>query len=241
MKLTALLVAAAACAAALVGCGSSQRSAEVHYKVTVQLRDPKSVREGSSVMSWRLRKASVPLTSSYSGEFRGEAIPISLGNGDLVFAILRGVDDDQGVMQLMPERVLGDIGRGLRGESRRFNGDRIADLHDIAKRVGETGSLNCRSRPEFCPMFVRFLDPLNPATVQQVDPFELYNRSGSKLEYDGVTLTVVDEPVTDRIKRVLPWLSTHAGALQKDKSRRPLKDKSIAARLTDGDFWRGVL
>ena len=68
--------------------GACSNSAEVRYKVTVEVDDRGTARSGSSVMSFKLLKPTVALVSPYNAEFKGEAVAVDLGNRQVLFALL---------------------------------------------------------------------------------------------------------------------------------------------------------
>lgn len=190
-------------AAAIFGFGAR----EVRYKVTLEVEDGGRLVTGSSVWSWTLRKPLVALASPYNGKFQGEAVAVELSGGRTLFAVLRGADGNEGAMQMLPERVFGDIGRAARGERKQFSSDRIADLRDIASRKGERRSLDCEGEPNWCPMLVTFGDSNDPVTVRQVDPLALEKSFGPSVKLRHIIVEIVDEPVTRTIETKLGWLA----------------------------------
>ena len=135
MRLSSLLVTSIS-TLILSSCGIPGAS-EVRYKVTVEVSVGGAIRSGSSVWSWKLAKPAVALGSPHNGEFRGEAVQVALGEGRMLFAILRGNDGDRSMARLLPERLFGDVGRSARGEATRFKGNRLKDLRHIASNVGD--------------------------------------------------------------------------------------------------------
>jgi len=146
----------------------------------------------------------VALGKPYGGQFRGEAVAVDLSGGRTLFAILRGQDGDQGSAKLLPERFFGDIWRDATGQPKRFGSDRIADLYDIASRVGERRVIDCTLQPGWCPMLVRFADPDDPKSVAQVDPEDLEASFGAGVKLHRMTVEITDEPVTTGLSARLP-------------------------------------
>lgn len=179
---------------------------EVRYKVTLEVEQSGRVRSGSSVWSWTLSKAGAPLASAYNGKFEGEAVAVELADRGWLFAVLRGGDGDEGAMMLLPERLFGDIGRDARGETKQYPSDRVADLRDIASRVGERRVLDCRARANWCPLLVTFADIDNPESVSEIDPVGFNDGSGPPIRVRQIVVEIVDAPVTRGIKQRLPWL-----------------------------------
>ncbi len=200
------LLGALAGSIAIGGCGWLRGDAEVRYRVAVLVDDNGITRSGSSVWSRTLKKPTVALVSAYDGEFRGEAVAVDLPGGRTLFAILRGADAESGMAELLPERLFGDTGRVARGEPRKFVPDRVADLRDIASRVGETATLDCTEHPDWCPMLVTFADESNPASVKRVEPSNLAAQFGPGTRLWGITVEITDDPVTSGIEERLGWL-----------------------------------
>jgi len=221
----------------LTGCDSS---AEVRYKVTVEVEDHDVRRVGESVWSWALTKPSNPLTMPYKGKFEGDAVTVPLGDGRRIFALLRGADEQEGAAALLAERTFGDIGRALRGEPVRFGSDRVKDVTDIASRVGERHRLECKAEASICPMLVVFADPRVAASVSQLDPASFSQSLGSGVVLRGITVEVTRAPVTRTIQKELPWLADQSGALLKGSSAIPVGEMPLAARLHEGDFSQGT-
>jgi hypothetical protein len=91
---------------------------------------------------------------------------------------------------------------------------------------------------------VRFRDPADPATVEQVVPATLDRSLGPGVRLLGMTVEVTNAPVMHGLARYLPWLRAHRGspmALTRDRGRtRSLDERPLAERLHDGDFTRGL-
>jgi hypothetical protein len=214
-------------------------SAEVRYKVTVEVEDNGVLRKGSSVWSWRLGEPLLALGSPYSGKFKGEAVAVDLANGPTLFAILKDADGGEGSMMMIPERLFGDIAREKRGEPRRFAWDRVRDLRDIASRIGERQVLDGTAPARVRPMLVVFRDITRPETVERVDPCASEAILGPGVKFRQFVIEITDEPVTTGIEKRLPWLPSHAGAFLKRPDGVAIGDMPLAGRLNEGDFWRG--
>lgn len=212
-----------------------RRDPEVRYRVTVAVDTPQGARSGSSVWSWTLKKPTVALVSAYDGVFQGEAVAVDLPGGRTLFAILRGMDGNSGMAELMPERLFGDIGRSARGEPTRHSPDRIADLRDIASRTGETATLDCAQHPDWCPMLVTFDDPDDPASVRRVEPTNLAAAFGSGTALRGITVELTDDAVTRGVEGRLPAPDAR-GFLNWDGCSNP----NLPDTFNISDFGRGA-
>lgn len=220
----------------LGGCGESANSAEVRWRMTVEVETPEGIRRGSSVWSWRMSRPTLALASPYEGEFRGEAVAVELPNGSVLFALVK--DQEQ-----VPERQFREL-RLSRDEE-----DRIADLRDIADHVGATKRLPC-SAPEKsessydydCPILVVFTERGNPLSVVEVD----YHNASAVLEEGyavrAISASITDDEVTNRIDKWLPLeFFLKWGAISKSERSKgsvlnnPYFD-TLAGKLSRNDF-----
>lgn len=232
-RLRAILCAGLGIAAA--ACGDS---AELRYKVTVEIDAGGTPRSGSAVWSRTLKEPTVALARPHDGEFVAEAVPVDLGNGRVLFALLRGEDGDEGTVQMWPEHLFRDVGPGL--------SDRIGSLRQIASRQGEIRELP-RWRPAISssreptsqyPLLVRFADPATPETVEVVAPDALDRAFGPGVRLKRITVEITDEPVSTGVRTKLPWLEAvgrDRGTLIPDPPRR-LADAQPVQLVKPSDF-----
>jgi hypothetical protein len=195
--------------AALVGLslmsGACGNSAEVRYKVTVEVDDRGTSRSGSSVMSFKLLKPTVALVSPYNAEFKGEAVAVDLGNRQVLFALLKDENGNSGTVQMWPEKVFENLSSGS---------ERIRNIRRIASNEGHSRELPrffpaiSDSREPFMnyPLLVRFRDLDRPETIEAVDPEALDKAFGAGVKLKRILVQITDDPVTDGIKQRLPWL-----------------------------------
>ncbi|WP_108811930.1 hypothetical protein [Sphingorhabdus sp. Alg231-15] len=213
-------------------------SAEVRYKVTIEVDTPEGMRSGSSVWSWTLSRPSLALASPYNGKFKGEAVAVDLPNGKTLFGLVSG-------QELIPERQF----RELRSRPRERE-DRVADIRDIASNLGASTKLPCEKRTgdergvervnyRFdCIMLVSFDDINNPKSVFLVNYHDATASLGKGYAIKAITVTIADEPVTMGIKKRLGWLEEvgrERGTLVPDPPRL-LKDSTPIQRVGPGYF-----
>jgi hypothetical protein len=60
---------------------------------------------------------------------------------------------------------------------------------------------------KYLPMFVRFRDLHDPATVEQVDPTDVAAGFGAGVKLERLRIEITDAAVTKNIEKVLPWLA----------------------------------
>lgn len=221
----------------LAACGNS---AEVRYRVSVEVKEGNTHRSGSSVWSWKLNEPSAALATPYSGRFRGEAVAVPLSGGRTLYALLRDWDGNEGMPMLIPERLFGDLGRGIRGEKTKFRSDRVADLRDIASRVGERQVLDCAGGAEECPLLVIFERAGDPSSAKRIDPATPASMPPD-ISSASVVVEITDDPVTTGIGRELPWLPQTIGAAVRQGPQTWTRETDPGKfGLIAGDFRRGT-
>jgi len=185
--------------------GACDNSAEVRYKVTVEVEDRGTARSGSSVMSFKLIKPDVALVSPYNAEFKGEAVAVELANGQVLFALLKDEKGNLGTVQMWPEKVFDDLGSG---SERIRNIRRIASNEGLSRELPRFFPAISDSREPFVnyPLLVRFRDIDRPESVEAVAPDALDKAFGAGVKLKRISVQITDEPVTEGIKQRLPWL-----------------------------------
>ncbi|HZG09712.1 MAG TPA: hypothetical protein VEZ70_12100 [Allosphingosinicella sp.] len=193
--------------AALVGLalmlGACGNSAEVRYKVTVEVDDNGTRRSGSSVWSFKLSKPAIALVAPYQAQFKGEAIALTLPGRGTLYALLAGrgpggIPGSSSDMAMLPERLFGDPARGMEGLLP-LHRDRLDDIRAIARRTGETAVLESGETREpwnNFPFLVRFTDPDDPKSVVAVHPADLAAHFGEGVILRKVSVAVTDDNVT---------------------------------------------
>jgi hypothetical protein len=202
MKLGVRLAGIAA-AILLSGCNSS---AEVRYKVIVEVDDNGTPRSGASVWSFALSKPTVALATPYDAKFRGEAVEVGLGGGRRLFALLVAEDNHKRWVQMWPEHLFRDL------SSERS--ERVRILRDIASHEGAERVLprwgprisDSREPMGEYPMLVTFRDLRDPTSLQAVAPEALDRSFGAGVTLKAIRIQITDEPVTTGIKARLDWL-----------------------------------
>ncbi|WP_379550296.1 hypothetical protein [Qipengyuania sp. DGS5-3] len=221
-------------ALALSACGSNPNSAEVRWRVTVEVATPEGMRTGSSVWSWSLSRPTVALASAYDGEFRGEAVAVDLPNGKTLFALVKG-------QEMIPERQFRDL------LPQREREDRVADILDIAANTGSTRQLPCVPKPEKggyafkydCMMLVSFADAGDPTSVFEIDYHDAADSLGEGYTIQAITITITDQEVTTGIGERLRETGIKPNS-SLDNDFDMTTNPTLAQMLGYTDFVRGT-
>lgn len=181
---------------------SCSRSAEVRYKVSVELEEDGQTRSGSSIWSWRITKPTVALASPYNSEFHGEAVAVALAHHPTVFGLLVNSEADSHYAPLLVERLFGRGSQEARRSGRPY--DRVEDVRDIASRVGERVVVDCRDL-KACPMLVWFERADDPTSIQMADPAQFPNLDKG-ITLRSITIEITEDSSSQSISQTLPWL-----------------------------------
>ncbi|NRA88214.1 MAG: hypothetical protein HRU28_12670 [Rhizobiales bacterium] len=72
---------------------------------------------------------------------------------------------------------------------------------------------------DFYPTFVTFDDVLNPKSVKQVDPDNLFLTFGTGYNVKSITIEIVDENMSvGKLESLLPWINNKPNAQLDDNS-----------------------
>jgi hypothetical protein len=217
--------------------GACGNTAEVRYKVTVEVDDMGTHRSGTSVWSFKLSEPTVALASPYDAEFKGEAVAVDLGNRQVLFALLKDENGGLGTVQLWPEHLFKDLTSGS---------ERIRNIRQTASNEGVSRELPrfrpaiSHSREPFVnyPLLVRFRALDRPDSVEAVPPDALDKAFGAGVKLKRISVQITDEPVTDGIKKRLPWLEEvgRARSTLIPNPPRRLVDAAPVQLVSPGDF-----
>ncbi len=226
MKLTrfwpALIYALPAFIAAimLTGCAPSASEAiTLHVKVTANAVADGVPHQGSSVLEINLRRTPNSLSGMAARmKLKGEAVILDMGNGRTAYFLLKD--------------YVHDILNGY-------------DVAPSAGSVDETSFDKLRAasgvidvpRKQY-PKSAAFRDEADPTTVYEVDPDDFATAFGPGVELTGLTLELVDEPVTEKIAQRLAWLEQARGGrlVPIEGNRIATKDASFGQLTRQSDF-----
>lgn len=230
-------------------------TASWRYKMTVVIDTPEGEKIGSAVREVTVRKGvKVFAESQASVKLRGEAVVIDLGKRGSVFALLHGYRLGKAHGTDLPGHVFKSP-----AYPRWLSVEGIKYLRDLKAPPIELD-------PNWYPVMVRFLNPADPNTVENLiestscadeekkkrqerhddrcfrgDYFEAAFGKGVRIKQ--VTIEMADEPVTSKILAILPWLPDYYSVgLDGNKYDYQLAQKSFVHSLSAGAFInRGAL
>lgn len=222
------LIAGAGAALGTAGCGLSSRRA-YRFKMTVEVETEAGLRSGFSVLEVSGGNKA-RLTSEERDRYvglRGEAVSVDLPDGPIF--ILLTVPNHATLASVATEALAPEFWRGETYEI-------IAALDELEDAAGRRVELSRWGRPitptappaQNWPLMVRFLDPLDPATVKLVNP----DAAGVR----RILLEVTRDVVSTGIEQRLPWLPGHRGTLDSTGDRNALKPE-LEKNLTASSFW----
>ena len=169
--------------------------ADVHtyrYRLTVEVETPQGVRSGSSVIESSASESNGLNGRQVRSELHGEAVAIDMADGTTLFALLDAGEDtapfaSAAYNQILPESVTKNTDWRV--------------FHDAIK----SQTIAADVPPEYYPIFVRFNEIKNPASIVRVDPARLDDGFGSGVRLKRVFVQITDDPVTVGIERRFEW------------------------------------
>jgi hypothetical protein len=179
------------------------------YRITVEVDTPEGTKTGSSV-----REVSIQLVPQLTPEMKptthlsGEAVVVDLGNRGVVFALLKGYKVGSDHAKFLPFYIFPFGGDPVSKEGLKY----YSNLKAGSKEID----------PEWYPIFVHFLNPKDPKSIQSLiemdrcpnqipasetlcvkkDHFE--DAFGAGVKVKSVKIEMTDLPVTSYVGKYLP-------------------------------------
>jgi hypothetical protein len=174
-------------------------SYEWNQKVTVMVETPEGIKSGSSVQhiewiggtSWGR-----PNGGNASSKTQGEAVVVDLGNGRVLFALLKG----DGTSHMGQAATIAQFALCKSGE--------MSPGAVCFSKMHNAGSgLSADLKPGNLPMLVTFDDMNDPKTVKLVAPKNLAATFGEGFALKSISVAITDEKVAQgTVGNVLGWL-----------------------------------
>ncbi|OWV87447.1 hypothetical protein [Rhizobium sp. R693] len=199
---------------------------EWHQKLTVTVDTPEGPKTGSSVVAIELgvgpRWSS--LIDAAKETMTGEAVAVEVSPGKTLFALLKDYKGSTALKMF----VMGGRPGGM--EEREYY-RRIDQM--VASR--ETVVLPI----EYYPLLVSFGDLSNPMSVVAVDPLDAAKTLGPGISIRSITLSIVDDEVTNGIvDRILPWLDEYQAKAFDGRTIETIKAPNRLANSLVAGFFR---
>ncbi len=224
-------------ALAVSGCSLTDQTPVYRYRLTVEVDTPDGVKTGSSVIEVDTEVAggySIPTPGRVTNRVRGEAVTVDLGEGRVLFALLRSEADID-----WAGRVMYRLSPQYAGENALRDGYRNMLRHrperTVPRHFSRADQVNERSA---YPMLVTFRDIDDPTSVEEVDPDDLAATFGEGVSLKRITVQITDDPVTSGIGQRLGWLGQYRKKHFDGTSTasEDLTTNDLTARFSAGTF-----
>lgn len=200
------------------------KTEQVRYRVNVAIDTPKGLKIGSGVWGYSEgARFDVPVYSfkwSFSQRLEGEAFPIILDNGKIVYTVFgnRIISTEYGVEGIIskffdgytPFEVLRKGGLGSPDDKKDDWAGARERISWLKGQQGKVIMLNCAPARHIdssdCPALVQVVKEPPRPLVRLLDVNRLDQAFGSGTKLRSMTLEIVDAPITHGIERLLPWL-----------------------------------
>lgn len=189
-----------------------------HYKMTIEVKTPSGMKAFSSVRAISYSKRFPD--GGYNTHVNGEAIIMDLPGGT-VFALLSGAGGSGEYAEEIAEAgLMSELKPG--GANRDYRAGQFAEVYPTKPDI------RSYMPKDPLPLFVRFGDITDPATVERVDPVSI-----------GVTRVTVEktsEGVTSGIGERLGWLEKQKGSMTPRLLAPDPTNPPFSATITEMNF-----
>jgi hypothetical protein len=222
------------------------------YRLTVEIDTPEGLRRGLSVIEVRTSVAgpyTIPNPGQVFTRIKGQAVAVDLPNGQTLFALLRSDWESQWAdhvySRLVPRPSQEEV--KARSPDGKWNGDLDFDMwmeRILALRGPQTvprrWSLMGKDVSNW-PMFVRFRDIRDPASVERVDPDDLKAAFGKGYRVRRIIAERTEDEVGGQTSTRLnksffqAWATQSKAALNNGALDNPYFQK-LKGKLSRNDF-----
>ncbi len=162
------------------------------YKITIEIETPEGIKSGSAVREVRAWKNAAkiinPDVAPIEYEVIGEAVVVDLGERGVLFG-------------LMNNFAYLESGNAFWTE----NSNSLDSYKSL--RIGDRSELK-----KDLPAFVTFSDLNDPKSVVGCGPAVIESVLGKGVRLRSIMIEITDNPVTQDIEKILPWLPKYKGA-----------------------------
>ena len=205
--------------------------ASVNYKIIVSVEMDGKLFKGSSVQGLALESGPylAPGGARVGIKVKGDAVVVDVPGVGAIYALLTkpgnngrfGLGSEGIYRHLLPESC------GLK-----FGTKTTAEY--VLSYEALSGS--CFVSDEHLPLFVRFVDASNPASVYRVYPEDLGGIATEEVKLNSVELQITNDPITRNIEEKLEWITSIGNRKLSDYPGG--KDNEIAEALYIHGFRR---
>jgi hypothetical protein len=221
----------------LVGAGvyaCTPQSARVRFRVIATAEVDGEKIEASSVMERYYARVTGPGSRGGYGESYGESLVLELkGRGTVFIMPIELYNGSQNhIYGIALFEILG-IWRGL-GSLHDEDFEKLRNANGRYPFKVESG--------DRLPLFVAFKDEAKPNTVFEVNPKDLAATFGPGVRFIGLEVEFTKAPMTDVLRKRLPWLNkTHPMADKFDRDPpgqiRPVYERPLSYKLANKFFF----
>lgn len=247
-----LLVMLCLALTAACGGGMGKTYPPYRYRLTVEVETPQGLRTGSSVIEVHTAMAgpnSIPSPGQIFMRAKGEAVAVDLPNGQTLFALLRSDWDEDwatnAYLLQVPyptqQEVKARAADGKWTAAAQFDlwMERALAAHGVftLPRMRDLGGRQVSG----WPMFVRFRDIRDPATVDSIDPDKMAALLGKGYAVRAITAARTEDPVQGQTSSHITaeflsiWATQRQLTLKNGVIDNPYL-QTLAGRLTRNDF-----
>jgi hypothetical protein len=218
----------------LAACGGEQATVRFKLIATVEV-DGKRV-EGSSVMEITFSRVTVSLVGR-GGAYKlyGEALVLDLPGKGTVYMLPTYLQPTGSLSEVHDYGVPHSL--GIKNSFGGFTDEDFAKLRAIKGHFAYTLSPAPSSE---LPLFVAFRDERVPRTIYEVKPMEMASYFPG-VRFISLDIEITDEPVTDVLKKRLPWLVGPYKKIAFDRDppgkHRPERDLPVGYKIVYEHFF----
>lgn len=237
-----LLLGVAGSPALFGGCDLIFSNDALRYRMTMIIDTPDGERTGSSVIESTIEKGTgFGDASGISYRLKGEAVPVSLPNGKVVFALL--LPQDLSDARFYQSRLI--LRAACRGGRPSIEPDPslcAAGQWREFRRWAREKELSVEIAPSEYPLLVTFSNVRDPSTIAAIDPVDFGAMFGSGYRLRAITAEVTTDSATNNVEKLLPaeffrlWAKLHGQKLAASSGMFDPYFKSLLGSLNKSHF-----
>lgn len=233
----ALIGVGAGAALMLVACGLIFPSDTLRQKIIVEVQTPFGVKIGSSVVETRVETGkSWGDASGTRFYLKGEAVVVHLPDGKTLFALLRGVHNED-APGYQARLIMDALHAGAKSNP-------TINIQDQDLMQVRAAALSAKLRLDIpkaqYPQLAFFRDRRKLVSIERVDPENMAASFGRGVEIKRISLEITSESVTDNISKEIPWVNIKPEDSLDNSFTRSTSTPTFAQLIRRNDFRRGL-